>query len=327
MKPASETTASPAVIPITKDRAAPARVGVGERWLLALMAIFLLHVIVFGAGGIAEAVSRRIDQPWRVLPLAPMILVIGSFLLAQCSLAAIGLGRSSLAGHWKAMFIACVGMGIWVLLQFALLGRAGGDSEVGSWLASLATQGAAVALGIQAVDLFAAPRAKKTSRQYTILVLLIWTTLIAAFLGGMRWLAESLGWTLNVAAWESFYPLQVLGAFSAILAILLGLIVSRRISWRWTAAYSTLASISTTTAFVMFMRCSFEDAGAAVLEMCWIMIGQALFLLAVLVPLRAALPPRALEPPLGSVLTPTQQPDRQVATDETRMKHGLDSSV
>jgi hypothetical protein len=293
MKPSSEIAVSPAVIPITKGRPAP--VGVGERWLLALMAIFLLHVILFGAGGIAEALSRRMSQPWRVLPPEPMLHVFGSFLLAQCSLAAIGLGRSRLASHWKALLAIGLATAIWILLHVALLGHAKGDSEVGSWLTALVTQGLVVAFGIQAVELLASPQTNGRSRQYTILGLLMWTTLVAAFLGGMRWLATLLGWTMVVSEWPSFFPLQALAAFSAILAILLCLIVSWSASWRRTAAFSTLALACTTAAFVGFTHFCFKAPGATSQEMCWIMGGQTLFLLAVLIPLRAALQPRAVE--------------------------------
>lgn len=297
MTPSTESSAPPAVIPITKAASARAPTGTGERWLLALMAIFLLHVIIFGAGGIVEAVSRRIDQPWRVLPHDQMTLVFGSFLMAQCSLAAMAFGRSRLASHWKAIFIAVITGGIWFALQFTLSGNDFSDSLPGSWLLSLVTQSYLVACGVFALQRFAASDTAGRRPQYTILILLVWTTLVAVFLGCLRGLAQAFGVNLDLRTWEYFYALQAVGIFSAILAVLLWMIVQRCKSWLITAVYAGLAAVATTTVFVVGMRRCFADPGASALEMCWVMGGQALFLLAVLIPLRAALQPRALELP------------------------------
>jgi hypothetical protein len=273
----------------TPSKAASAPIGAGERWLLALMAIFLLHVLLFGGVGIVEAISRRLDAPWHVLPMSPMLLVTVSFLMAQCSLAAVAFGRSRLASHWKALLITVLAVGVWVLLQFLISGGGFNDSQAGSWLASLATQGYLVACGVMALQAFAS-HATRSRRQYTIFMLLAWTTLVAIGLGSVRWLAEQYGWSLDVRTWQHFYALQAVGTFSAILAIGLYAVAARSATpWVMVAAYAGLLSFATTAFFVVFMFVCFNEPGATTLEMCWIMGGQTLFLLAVLIPLKAAL--------------------------------------
>ena len=56
-------------------------------------------------------------------------------------------------------------------------------------------------------------------RRFTIMTLLLWTTVVASILAGGRWLATGFGWTpTNFFAWEYFRHLQMLAVMNATVA-------------------------------------------------------------------------------------------------------------
>jgi hypothetical protein len=154
----------------------------------------------------------------------------------------------------------------------------------------MATQALLTALMAALLELTIDPEAAARGTRFSILFLFLWTAVVAAILGGGRWLAARFGWTLeNFFTWQYFLQLQVVGIANAALAI--GLLASLRFpqDWPMRAIASAGALLIATAGTTIAMNVLFaKDVGAEPADLVWLMMLQGLFLLATLVPLELA---------------------------------------
>jgi len=267
---------------------APATVQSIERHILASAAVVLLHLVLLAAGGVASAFAAA-HRDVNLLPKEPLLVTLVALLLAHSSLASIWWASARLQWHIKTVIAASFCTMLWALLV-GMLGTVGHEPIAAAcWAACMATQNAVVGLATVALEIATSPRRVAQRPRFSIRYLLVWTTIVAAFLGGGRWLAQRWGWTLgSMLDWQFARQLAFVGLANAILAI--GLVMSVRLPHDWRARTSAcvltvwLASICMPLA----MRSVFAGAGGPTLaELVWLWGGEGLFLVAALVPLEA----------------------------------------
>jgi hypothetical protein len=273
--------------PVEFVAAQPAPTAHLQRTALAMAVVVLLHVIVVAV--IAELLWASVDRRPTILrpPPQPLLLTAVALLLAHCSLGGIWWARTKWPMHAKtlAAVLACLAI-FGMLLAILPEGRSQADHAAG-WAASFATQFVLTSLMAAALELAVQYRQITARHRFTILSLLIWTTLVGSFLAGGRWLVTRFGWTAeNFFAWEYFQQLQVLGAANAALAI--AILAGVRLTPNWytrsTACAATLLVAAPLTVGCMWTLFG-SRVGVSLSELAWLITAEGLFLIVTLVPL------------------------------------------
>jgi hypothetical protein len=270
----------------SSTRLAPPAMRSIEGRILAVAAAVLLHCVLVGGGAVAAAiVAARGGLVF--LPRQPLLVCLVALLLAYCSLGAIWWARSAWPTHLKTLIAVLLCTCLWALLVGRLDTVRVQPIAAACWAASIGTQ--VVLTGLVALMLESVvrrqPRAALT--QFSILCLFAWTTLVAALLGGGRWLAQRWGWTIaDMLDWQFWQQLQCVGLGNALLAI--GLLFSVRLphTWRGRAAACLLTICLVSAGAPLVMIGVFgTSSGPMLAELIWLWGLEGLFLVAALVPL------------------------------------------
>jgi hypothetical protein len=119
------------------------------------------------------------------------------------------------------------------------------SSRAGAWAIAFELQIVLAALtsGIAVWSLRSAQPGRAANQQFTVLFLFIWTTVIAIVLAFGRFLTQVFGWTIEVMAWEHFWPVQIFAVANGLVAGILLAISICRVRLTWQVASSVLAMI------------------------------------------------------------------------------------
>lgn len=302
--PRTRTTIAACPLPTSSGASSPAM----ERRFLAIVCSILLHLVLFGGGAVATAIVAS----WHgmsCLPRRPLLVLALGFILAHTSLGAIWWARANWSPNLRTLTAGVVSCGLWLLLIGVLnTARASGVVSA-AWAASVLTQvvltaGAAIAIEI-ATDYDAAA----SRNRFGIRFLLIWTTLIAALLGGAEAWAAQRGWKLaDVPKWEFFTQLQLIGLANAVLAVGVQAVLRQSHSRgaRAAASIAVVAAIASTTPPVMFSVFG-DKVGAEAADLVWLLGSEGLFMIATLLPLETL-----------SDSSPATHVARSLSTDQAR---------
>jgi hypothetical protein len=260
---------------------APRRFAMG---VLRTIAIGLLHLVVL-ALVVAAASTRGFDSI--STRRNPLLIAAISLIMAHCSLSGIWWARIRWPSHAKtlAMVLSCVAL--WGLLLLVLSESRSVAGRAAGWAASLAAQCALAAVLSAMLELAVDRRAFWSGTRFSILFLLIWTSVVAVILGAGRVLATRIGWTpQNFFSWHYFWQLQMLAAANAIFAV--AILASLRIppSWFARSAACAAALVLMPAGTSVAMRLLFQNrVGVSMVELLWLSAIQGLFVAVTLVPL------------------------------------------
>lgn len=263
----------------------PAR---GARLVMGIVTVVALHLLVFWLAGWAGS-GATFSLPQLFTPKDPLLVLLVSLLQAWCSLGGVWLACSRWPSHVNALIGSLVSVSAWVGIVLFLTNTDFHSSGAAAWLVSLMAQSVTTALAVLVVERIRQGSVAAAGTRFTILTLLIWTTVVGVLLGAGRYLAEAFGWTWSgVVAWDYFGQLLVVGILNALLAVGLWTVLRQRPTWRGRllAALAVVAITLVTANLLLFF--AFKDAGVEPADICWLYGGQALFLLATMVPLQIA---------------------------------------
>jgi len=256
------------------------------RVLLALM--LQAAAIAFIAIAASTSQTPMTRRPWE-----PLLLCAVAISMAQCSLGGIWWARSRLPLYLKTgVSIAACAL-VWLMLLAVLDESRGKPDRAAGWAAAFATQfvlTALVAGGLQWVIDF---RRGQHQRRFTIMSILLWTTVVACVLASGRWLAAGFGWTpTNFFSWTYFRHLQVMAVMNATLAVCIFAAIQLTTGWygRCASAASLLLSIVPGTILMMWGLFG-QNVGASLADVALLSIVHAAFFTLTLVivePIRQA---------------------------------------
>jgi hypothetical protein len=270
----------------------PRRFAIG---VLRTIAIGLLHLIVLALVVAAVAITSRRGLINHVAttvqlpstPRNPLLIAAIALIMAHCSLSGIWWSRMRWPSHAKSLAAALSCFALWGLLLLILDESRGDAARAAGWAASLAAQCILAAVLSAMLELAVARRPFWSGTRFSILFLLLWTSVVAVVLGAGRVLATRFGWTPdNFFSWHYFWQLQTLAAANAIFAVVI--LASLRISSSWfgRSAACAAALIVMPAATVLAMRLLFENrVGVSIIELLWLSAIQGLFVAVTLVPL------------------------------------------
>jgi hypothetical protein len=217
-----------------------------------------------------------------------ILLIAVGLLMAYCSL----------CGHWwartdwplkvktpAALLAALAAWGVLLTVLDASLEQA--DRAAG-WATSFATQFFLAAIFSAALELAIQRRGISWRRRFTILTLFVWTTMVACFLGGGRWLVNRFGWNAETFfAWNYFEQLQVVGCANAALAAAIFGCVRLTTHWpaRCASCLAVLVLAPACTVGLMAMIFG-SNIGSSAGDLLWLTAAQGVFLTATLLPLQ-----------------------------------------
>jgi len=257
-----------------------------ERHVLAVAAVVLLHLVLLGGGAAASAVvAARGPGAW--LPRQPLLVSLVALLLAHWSLAAIWWARSAWPAHLKTLLAVVWCAGLWLLLIGRLQTVRLEPIAAAGWATSIGLQVVITALAAAALESMKAGRRAARASRFTIMQLLIWTTLVAVLLGvGRQWAAER-GWTIaGMLDWQFWRQVQAGGLVNALLAI--GLISSLRLPRTWhgrsAACLATIYFVSLCAPIMMWLAFG-GLTGAQLAALVWLWGAEGFFVAVTLVPL------------------------------------------
>lgn len=258
---------------------------------MAVVAAIVLHMLLLALAAMASAwVAFRGSSA--LLPAEPLIIAVIALVAAQCSLGAIWWSRTSWPAHWKTLAGIVVCADLWVLLMATLDSVHREPIAAACWAAALAVQIGLTALASSCVE-FGFRNTSAARRQFSILYLLIWTTVIAVLLGTARRVIDLNGWTFTEAVnWQFAQQLMWSGVVNAVLAA--GLLAGARlpVSWRTRAGVCVVmlcvVTISAPLLTLVWFDSSSASAGASIADLAWLWFAEGLFLLAALIPLELA---------------------------------------
>jgi hypothetical protein len=257
-----------------------------ERRVLAVVGIAVLCALLFGVGLACEALNRAIASQYVPVSDHPLLILSVAMLMAQCSLGAIWWALARWPSHVKTL-VAVAFCGITWALLVGLLETAPFEIESAAWACSLGIQAVLTALAMLVVDLVHRPERAGDNHRFSILFLLIWTAVIAILLGAGRWLSERLGWTGAIVEWQFFWQVQTIGVVNAALAV--GLFVSLALLQSKRAKLVGCAVVTLAAVFgaPLLMHLLFTNVGVDLVDIAWLLTGEAMFFLATLGPLLA----------------------------------------
>jgi hypothetical protein len=242
----------------------------------------VLLVLMLQAAAIAfvAVVASTSQTPMTRRPWDPLLLCAVAISMAQCSLGGVWWARN----RWPLYLKTGVGViacgAVWLLLLAVLDESRGKPDRAAGWAAAFASQFVLTALlagGIQwAIDF----RQGQHQRQFTIMSLLLWTTVVACLLAGGRWLAVGFGWTpTNFFSWTYFRHLQVMAVMNATLAVCIFAAIRLTNDWygRCVSCASLLLSIVPATILMMWGLFG-HNVGASFADLTLLTIVHAAFL-------------------------------------------------
>lgn len=242
----------------------------------------VLLVLMLQAAAIAfvAIVASTSQTPMTRRPWDPLLLCAVAISMAQCSFGGIWWARS----RWPLYLKTGVGIAacalLWLMLLAVLDESRGKPDRAAGWAAAFATQFVLTALlagGFQWVIDF---RRGQHQRRFTIMSLLLWTTVVACVLAGGRWLAAGFGWTpTNFFSWTYFRHLQVMAVMNATLAFCI--FAATRLTTGWYGRCASCASLllSIVPATILMMWGLFgHNVGASLADLTLLTIVHAAFL-------------------------------------------------
>jgi len=245
-----------------------------------LIVVMLQAVAIAFIAIVASTSHTPTRRPWD-----PLLLSAVAISIAQCSLGGIWWARTRLPVHLKTALaiVACVA--VWGMLLAVLDETRGSPDRAAGWTAALVTQFVLAALFAGALEWAIDFRQGRQQRRYTIMSLLIWTTLVACLLAGGRWLAAGFGWTpTNFFSWQYFPHLQAMAFMNATFALCVFAAVRLTTGWygRCAACGSLLLSITPAT-IVMMWGLFGRNVGASLTDLAVLSVVHAIFLALTLV--------------------------------------------
>jgi len=264
----------------------PIESSAAKRRLLSVLAVLVAHLALLLLGAIATAIVNRRGNV-AILPSEPLLYLIVALLMAHCSLVAVWWARGNWPSHAKTLVAVLCGAGLWTLLLRLLDGARTDPAPAAAWAAGLSTQLVLTAIAASLLEAAANRKRRAAGQRFSILFLLIWTSVVAVLLGAGRRLAEAYGWTGGSAVdWEFARQLQCVSVANALLAA--SLMASARLLGTWRSRGIACGAIVCVTALVMplVMFAMFGVPGQPTyVDMLWLWGGEAIFLVAALVSL------------------------------------------
>lgn len=259
------------------------------RRILAVICSLLIHVILLGGGAVAAAIVLNTSGV-RAMPREPLLVMAVALVMAHCSLGAIWWVRTSWPPHAKTLVAAISTAGLWLLLIGLLDTTRQNGVAASAWAASVMTQALFTAIAVTGLELRVHYESAAARSRFSLLFLMIWTSVAAVLLGVAGALAARAGFKLaDVPAWGFFQQLQGVAIASAVLAA--GVYASVRLPSTWTAralgCTAVIITIAAATPMSLFAIFGI-NAGASVTDIVWLMTGQGAFLAATLFPLEIA---------------------------------------
>jgi len=242
----------------------------------------VLLVVLLQAAALAFVgiVASTNETPMTRRPWEPLLLTAVAISMAQCSLGGIWWAHS----RWPLYLKTAVGVvacaAVWVLLLAVLDESRGKPDRAAGWAAAFALQFVLSALLAGALEWAIDFRHGRHQRRFSIMTLLLWTTVIGCILAGGRWLAAIFDWTpTNFFSWEYFRHLQVMAMLNAVLAACVFASVRLTTGWygRCAACGSLLASITPSTILIMWGLFG-RNLGASLADLALLSLVHAAFL-------------------------------------------------
>jgi len=240
-----------------------------------------LLVLMLQAAALAfvAIVASTSQTPMTRRPWDPLLLAAVGISMAQCSLGGIWWARSRWPLYVKTALgvVACAAT--WALLLAVLDESRGKPDRAAGWAAAFSSQFLLVSVlagGLQwAIDY----RHGRHQRRFTILSLMLWTTVIACVLASGRWLAAGFGWNpTNFFSWTYFRHLQAMAVMNAALAV--GVFAAFRLNTNWprrcVVCATLLLSIAPATILMMWALFG-RNLGASLADLALLSIVHAAF--------------------------------------------------
>ena len=250
---------------------------VTDRRVMAVIAAIALHFAILWIG------------TWlgNVLHVSPnggaFLLLITSLLMAWCSLAAIWWVHAPWPSHFRTLAVILLSVIAWAV-HLGVRRAPFGSDESAAWAASVLTQ-----IIVTILAMLALQRIRGTGidrpRQFSILYLLIWTTVVALLLGAGRLAAIELDWTTAVFRWRFFFQIQVAGVMSALLAVCVWTSFQSGRTLKTKLLACGISALSLMLVANLLFSAIFRDVGATALGIGWLYGSQMSFILAILLPL------------------------------------------
>jgi hypothetical protein len=260
--------------PLVDDLDATAGAGrIDPRILLPVL--LQAAAIAFVAIVASTSQTPMIRRPWD-----PMLLCAVGIAMAQCSLGGIWWARSRGPLYLKTALgvVACAAT--WAMLLAVLDESRGKPDRAAGWAAAFAIQFVVTAMAAGAIEWLIAFHQGRHQRRFTIMTLLLWTTIIACILAGGRWLAAGFGWTpTNFFSWDYFRHLQTMALMNAALAVCIFACVRLTTGWYGRCAACASLFLSITPLKIGMMWGLFgQNLGASLADIALLSLVHAAFL-------------------------------------------------
>lgn len=214
--------------------------------------------------------------------------------VSQASLLAIWSAASPLRSYVRVP-LAVIGVcWTWLITARLLLDHRSYDEQTAAWAAMLAIQSLLILLTLgawQVAQQYVGRRRLSCTRtapwQYTLGSLLIWTTVLAVFLGAGKIALQRLGWTIRVLDDRFFFMTCLLGVYNAVyaVAVLAALFAGRKIILRTVVATAVVGLFAASERFALTTIFG-DDGGVPVVEWLYFAGCQAGYIYLTLLPLR-----------------------------------------
>ena len=216
-----------------------------------------------------------------IVPEQPLLVLAVAFILAHCSLAAIWWVRSSWSVNTKSVAVAVAVGCLWLLLvQILQTTRESGQATL-AWSAGIALQVTLTGVAVMTLELSIGYHRAAARSRFSLLYLLLWTTLFAIALGIAGAAAGRSGFKLaDVPSWE--FSAQLLGVAVASATLAAVVYTSIRLSTTWLQCGLAGAVVAVAGAVVapLCLLAIFDDRiGAPFTDLVWLFGAHALFLI------------------------------------------------
>jgi len=241
----------------------------------------VLLVLILQAAAIAfvAIVASTSQTPMTRRPWDPLLLCAVAISMAQCSLGGIWWARSRWPFYLKTGIGIAACILIWLMLLAVLDESRGKPDRAAGWAAAFATQFVLTAICAGAIQWILDFRRGQHQRRFTIMSLLLWTTVVACVLAGGRWLTAGFGWTpANFFSWTYFRHLQVMAVMNATLAVSIFAAIRLTTGWHGRCASCASLLLSITPATIVMMWGLFgRNVGASFADLALLSIVHAAF--------------------------------------------------